>query len=275
MNKVVINFCPTGMVPTKNTTPFVPVHPNEIIEQTQQAYEVGITIAHLHARDENEIGTYKKNIYREIFEGVRKYCPGLIISGSSSGRNFSEFEKRSEVLELKPDMCSLTLSSLNFIKQASVNEPEMILRLAAKMKELGVKPELECFDIGMINYGLYMIKKGLIEGPFYWNLLFGNIFGMQSSLSHLATAINEIPKNQFISLAGIGHEQLKVNSLAITMGYGVRVGIEDNIWFDKNRTKKCTNLELVKRVHALMQINQRELFKASDFGALGFYNKQH
>jgi len=103
-------------------TPYVPISPREIIEQTHEAYELGITIVHLHARDEDESPTWKKNIYRDIFEGVRKHCPDLVICASTSGRLFSEFEKRSEVIELYPDMCSLTLSSLNFSKQAGIRQ---------------------------------------------------------------------------------------------------------------------------------------------------------
>lgn len=270
--KTIINFCPTGMVPTKKMTPHVPVQPNEVIEQTHEAYELGITIAHLHARDSNEVGTYHKSIYQQIFDGVRKHCPDLVICGSSSGRNFPEFEKRSEVLELKPDMCSLTLSSLNFMKQASINAPDMILKLASKMEKFGVHPELECFDLGMINYGLYMIKKDLVKGPFYWNLLFGNIFGMQPTLSHFSAAINSIPNNHHISLAGLGQNQLAVNSLAISQGYGVRVGIEDNIWWDNEKSVKCTNIGLVKRIHDLIALNQKTFFPPKEFGNLGFYN---
>ena len=124
-NKIIINFCPTGMVPTKKDTPHVPISAQEIIEQTHEAYEIGITIAHLHARDDDGVPAYKKVKYAEIFEGVRKYCPTLVVCGSTSGRDFPEFEKRSEVIELQPDMCSLTLSSLNFINKASTNEPWM------------------------------------------------------------------------------------------------------------------------------------------------------
>ena len=273
-NKIIINFCPTGMVPTKESTPFVPISENEIIEQTHEAYEVGITIAHLHARLENGVPTYKKSNYQKIFEGVRKHCPELIICGSTSGRDFPEFEKRSEVIELKPDMCSLTLSSLNFINKASVNEPEMVVRLAEKMKEYGVSPELECFDLGMINYGKYLIKKEIVEGPFYWNLLFGNIAGMQANLNQISSALNEIPQNHYISLAGLADDQLPVNSTAIAMGFGVRTGIEDNIWWDKERTQKCTNLDLVKRVHDLINTNQKTFFHPKEFGALGFYNSK-
>lgn len=258
------------MVPTKSITPNVPISPTEIVEQVHEAYEVGITIAHLHAREKNGMPTYKKSIYRDIFEGVRKHCPELIICGSASGRNFPEFEKRSEVIELKPDMCSLTLSSLNFMHQASVNAPDMIVKLVDKMKSYGVIPELECFSLGMINFGKYLISKKIIDGPIYWNLLFGNIAGFQATMAHINTAIQEIRDNHYVSLGALGTQQLKVNAMAISNGYGVRVGIEDNIWWDKERSRHCTNIELVKRIHQLIEINQQEFMPSKE---LGFYNK--
>lgn len=273
-NKIVINFCPTGMVPTKEMTPNVPISPSEIIEQTHEAYELGITIAHLHAREKDGIPTWKPEVYKNIFEGVRKHCPDLIICGSTSGRNFPEFEKRSAVIELKPDMCSLTLSSLNFIRQASVNDPGMIIKLVEKMTEYGVVPELECFDLGMINYGRYLIDKKYIEGPFYWNLIFGNIAGFQASFNQIGIALNDIPKDHFVSLAGLGSDQLPVNSTAISMGYGARIGIEDNIWWDEKRSRHVSNIELIKRSHELIEINQKTFFNPKEFGELGFYNRK-
>lgn len=273
-DKVVINFCPTGMVPQKDNTPHVPISPEEIIEQTHEAYELGITIAHLHAREEDGIPSYRKSIYQQIFEGVRKHCPELVICGSSSGRNFPEFEKRSEVIELRPDMCSLTLSSLNFLKQASVNAPDMIIQLAEKMNAYGVVPELECFDLGMINYGKYLIRKGILKGPHYWNLLFGNIAGFQPSLSHIGLAVQEIPDSDTIVLAGLGESQLQVNSVAIAMGFGVRVGLEDNIFWDSDRKKLATNLELLARVHDLIRLHGKQFCAPKEFGQRGFYNYQ-
>lgn len=273
-NKIVINFCPTGMIPTKSITSHVPISPQEIIEQTHEAYEMGITIAHLHAREEDGTPSYKKSIYQEIFEGIRTHCPDLIICGSSSGRNFPEFEKRSALIELQLDMCSLTLSSLNFIHQASVNSPDIIISLAEKMKAFGVVPELECFDLGMINYGLYLIEKQIIEGPFYWNLLFGNIAGMQASFTHISTAINEIPTDHYVSLAGLGSDQLPINASAIAMGLGVRVGIEDNIWFDHKGGRLTSNTELIRRIHQLLNIHGKEYFPSSEFGSMGYYNRK-
>lgn len=274
MYKTIINFCPTGMVPTKATTPYVPVSPDEIIDQTHKVYELGITIVHLHARNEDGTPTYRSGIYQKIFEGIRKYCPDLIICGSSSGRNWPEFEKRSEVIELMPDMCSLTLSSLNFAKQSSLNSPEMIVMLAEKMKQFGVVPEMECFDMGMVNYGLYLIRKKIIEGPFYWNLLFGNIAGFQPTFSQIGAVLQEIPKDHYVGMAGIGNSQLQVNMLAIAMGYGVRVGLEDNIWWDEKKSRLASNIELIERIHHIIQISGSSLMTAKEFRMLGFGNKK-
>lgn len=272
--KTIINFCPTGMVPTKAMNSSVPISPLEIIEQVHEAYEIGITIAHIHARDEDGVPTYRKRVYAIIFEGIRKYCPDLVICGSCSGRNFPEFEKRSEIIEIKPDMCSLTLSSLNFIQQASINAPEMIVRLAEKMKEFGVVPEFECFDLGMINYGFYLIEKEIAKPPYYWNLLFGNIAGFQANLNSLSAGVNEIPRDHYISFGGLAKQQLPAVSTAIAMGYGVRIGLEDNLWYDSEKTIPATNISLLKRVHDLNQIHQREWMPSSEFGNLGFYNRK-
>jgi 3-keto-5-aminohexanoate cleavage enzyme len=126
----------------------------------------------------------------------------------------------------------------------------------------------------MINFGKYLINKKIIEGPYYWNILFGNIAGLQANLSHLSFALAEIPEDHFVSIAGLANDQLPMNATAVALGYGVRVGIEDNIWWDTKRTKYCTNLELVKRIHQLIEIHQKEFFEPKEFGELGFYNRK-
>lgn len=270
--QTIINFCPTGMIPTKDMTPHVPVSIQEIVEQTHEAYDIGITMVHLHARDQRGKPTYKKDVYAKIIEGVRKYCPELIVGISTSGRDFPELEKRSEVLELMPDTASLTLSSLNFQKSASVNSPEVIDGLLTKMIEYGVHPELEVFDLGMINFGKYILHKKGLTGPQYWNLLFGNIAGMQPTFSEIGVAVDRIPEGHYISFAGLGSHQKSTNAIAVAAGFGVRVGIEDNIWLDRNRTIKATNSGLVKQIHHLMEYHERTLLTSQQ---MGFYNKKN
>jgi len=260
------------MIPTKDITPHVPVTPNEIIEEVHQANELGITLVHLHARDDIGNPTYKAEVYDKILTGLRKHCPDLVLCVSLSGRNFPELEKRSEVLQLKPDMGSLTLSSLNFPKSASVNSPETVQGLARMMNEFGVKAELECFDSGMVNYSKYLINKGLFKAPFYHNILFGNIANAQADLAYAGLVLRDLPESSYWALAGIGTEQLKMNTWAISAGGGVRVGLEDNIWYDQNRKKLATNIELIKRIHALAHVFEREIMTPSEFGGLGFYN---
>lgn len=269
-DKLIINFTPTGMIPTKEMTPHVPISASEIIEDVHKVSEVGITMVHLHARDFiTGKPTYEKEIYAEILAGIRKYAPTLVICVSLSGRDFKELEQRSDVLslesELKPDMGSLTLSSLNFNKTASINSPEMIQDLAEIMKQRGIVPELEVFDAGMINYSKYLEKKNLIQPPYYFNLLLGNIACAQADMLHTGVMINDLPKDSYWSLAGIGVEQLKMNSLSIAIGGGVRVGLEDNIWYDSARTRLATNLELIERIHIIAKANERQIMTPEEF----------
>lgn len=269
---IIINFCPTGMRPMSSDNATVPIHPQEIVEQTHAAYELGITIVHLHARESDGSPTWKAEMYRSIIEGVRKHCPDLVICVSSSGRKWHEFEKRAEVLSLKPDMCSLTMSSLNFSDGASLNSPEMIIRLAEAMRANGVSPELEIFDLGMINYAQYLIRKGIVKGPGYWNLLFGNLAGLQADPASMAAALQMIPTGAHIAFGGIGHQQLKANTIAISQGYGVRVGLEDNLWMDEQRIVPATNQKLVSRVHELLELLGKRHMPSAMFGRMGFYN---
>jgi 3-keto-5-aminohexanoate cleavage enzyme len=255
-NKFVVNFTPTGMIPTKALTPFVPISVDDVVDDVLAAAKLGASMVHLHARAEiTGEPTYKKENYGTLIKGIREKDNNLVIGVSTSGRKFNSFEKRSECLELegdlKPDLASLTLSSVNFNSQASINSPDMIKRLAQKMLERNIKPELEAFDLGMINYAKYLIRKKLIKPPYYFNLILGNIACAQADMLHLGLMIKELPQDSYWSVGGIGDWQLKMNILSIMSGGGIRVGIEDNIWFDAERTKLATNTALVERILAI------------------------
>lgn len=273
MEKLIINFTPTGMIPTKEMTPHVPIKISEIVDDVHRAVGIGITMVHLHARDQsNGEPTYKAEIYAEIIGKIRSFSKDLIICVSTSGRTFKEFEKRAETLwidgDLKPDMGSLTLSSVNFNQIASINSPEMIQALAKEMKSHGILPELEAFDSGMINYSKYLEKKGILEPPHYFNLLLGNIACAQADLLHAGIMIRDLPNNSIWSLAGIGKAQLKMNSVSIATGGGVRVGLEDNIWFDNHRNRLATNDDLLKRIHRLAESNERKIMSSAELRKL-------
>jgi uncharacterized protein (DUF849 family) len=215
---------------------------------------------------------YHKEIYGEIIQGIRKENKDLILCVSTSGRTYNSFDKRSECLELegelKPDYASLTLSSLNFNKQASINTPDMIKDLAKKMKDRGIRPELEVFDLGMVNYAKYLIRKGRLSPPYYFNIILGNIACAQANMLHLGLIVNELPEDSIWSAGGVGDPQLQTNILAITAGGGARVGIEDNIWFDEERTELATNYDLVKRIVSIAETLQKRPYSPFEAGDL-------
>lgn len=267
--KFILNFSPTGMIPTKTMTSHVPVTPQEIVVQVLEAISLGANMIHLHARD-SKTGepTYKKETYQKIIEGIRKHDKQIILGVSTSGRTYYEFEKRSECLDLegalKPDFGSLTLSSVNFNKQASVSTPKIIQDLARRMMEKGIKPELEVFDLGMINYAKYLIHKKLIQPPYYVNFILGNVACAQSDLLHLGLLIKELPGRTYWSAGGVGDYQFQTNVMALVAGGGVRVGLEDNIFYDRNRTKLATNTELLNRIIDVAKMLDYEPYEVSE-----------
>jgi 3-keto-5-aminohexanoate cleavage enzyme len=268
--KKIINFTPTGTQPTKQNSN-APFFPTEIVEEVHFAFELGITLVHLHARDESFLNTWRVDVYKDIIDGVRKHCPGLPICVSLTGRHFPEFEKRSAVIELMPDMASLTMSSLNFPNSASINEPDVIIKLIEKMDEYGVVPEIECFDSGMLNYTNHLIKKNILKGPHYINVILGNLYNGQSDLSTVASILVNKPKDSIMCFGGIGKDQIKANMLGLLYADGIRIGLEDNLYY-KDKTL-ATNAKLLQRIKRIMYDLDLEVMSSKEFVSLGYANK--
>jgi len=249
---LIVNLAPTGMVPTRTQSAHVPLTPQEIITDVNACIDLGAGMVHLHARDAEGAPTTDAAIFAEIIRGIRDHAPQVIITTTTSGRQVADAEMRATTLRLegdaKPDMASLTLGSMNFSTQASTNAPATITRLAQIMQERGIKPELEVFDLGMVNYARVLIDKGILTPPFYFNILLGNVATAQFNLLHLAALINDLPPGSIWSLAGIGRYQAQVVALGAVLGHGVRTGLEDNLWHDVERTRPATNPELVANV---------------------------
>lgn len=267
-SKTIINLAPTGMIPTKAMNPSVPITADEVIADVLRCVPHGVSIVHLHARDDDETPTHRAEVFARMIEGIRAVHPELVLTVTTSGRTYSELERRAAALTLegdaKPDMASLTLGSVNFNRSASVSSPKMIMRLAHEMGERGIKPELEVFDLGMVNFAHYLIKKNLIQPPHYFNIILGNIAAAQARLHHLGLIVSELPDDSYVCVAGIGDSQLDMNTLGVVMGNGARVGLEDNVWFDRARTTPASNEMLVQRLARVADSLGRELAEAAD-----------
>jgi 3-keto-5-aminohexanoate cleavage enzyme len=259
MDKLIVNAAITGMVPTKADNPNVPITVDEIVADIRRVRDAGASIVHVHARDENGAPTYRREIYQEIISRARAACPDLLISGSTSGRAFKEFSQRSQVLECAPDLGSLTLGSMNFPKQPSVNAPDMIQALAQAMNARGIVPEWEIFDLGMIDYAHYLISKNILRKPYYGNILLGSLGALSATPFNLVACVQALPREMVWSATGIGRFQFFVNTMAITMGGHVRVGLEDNVYLDEAKTKFATNAGLVERVVGVARAVGREI----------------
>lgn len=248
VEKLIVKLAPTGMIPTKQDTPYVPISAEEIIHDAYEAFKLGASVVHVHARDERGVPTHEKRYFKKIIDGIRKLCPEMVICATTSGRVDPQVEHRSEVLDLDLDMASLTVGSLNFPKHPSVNPFETIMRLAAMMKDKGILPELEIFEAGFINTAKYLAQKGYLKKPLHFNLLLGSLGSIPAGISDLAYLVNSLPSESTWSATGIGRFQTQINVAAIVMGGHVRVGIEDSIYYKYAEKQLATNTKLVERI---------------------------
>lgn len=249
---LVINACLTGMVPTKAANPHLPVSGEEIVADALAVVDAGASILHLHAREADGSPAWRPEVFAPIIVAIRRARPETIIGVTTSGRKVSELAQRAAVLELageaRPDMASLTLGSLNFPAEASVNPPETIRRLAGIMLEKGIAPELEIFEPGMLNYAFHLASKGLLPQRCYVNFILGSLGTSPARVLDLANLAREVPPGWLWAGAGVGRYQLTMNTAALVMGGHVRVGLEDNLYYDAQKSRLATNRELVERL---------------------------
>lgn len=262
---LILNLACTGVIPTRAMSPHVPLSHTEIIDDVACCLELGVQMVHLHARDAEGVQTGDPEAYGRLIASIRALPGGreAILCVTTSGRKDASFASRARVLDLdgdaKPDMASLTLSSLNFVQSASINTPDTIRQLAACMQARGILPELEVFDLGMANFGRVLSREGLIPHTPYVNLLLGNIAGAQADPLSLGALLANLPDGSLVSLAGIGRNQLAANALGLLLTDGVRIGLEDNLWMDSGRSEAASNLGLIKRILRLAVELERPL----------------
>jgi 3-keto-5-aminohexanoate cleavage enzyme len=246
---VVITVAITGALPKKSDNPAVPVTPSEQIESTHEAYEAGASLVHIHVRNPDETPSSDPELFGAVQEGVRKHCPGMIVQFSTGGRGRDQ-GKRGAMLYLKPDMASLATGSTNFPNAIYENPPDFVEGLANSMRELGIKPEIEVFDLAMLYNAAKLVDKDLIEAPAHVQFVLGVPNAMparRSILEFLISELREVLPGATWTAAGIGRNQLVVNEWSLELGGHCRTGLEDNIRFDKSRLAR-SNADLVERV---------------------------
>jgi 3-keto-5-aminohexanoate cleavage enzyme len=248
----IISVAITGSVPRKRDNPALPISVPEQVESTHAAYEAGAALVHVHVRDENENPSSDQERFAALQEGVRRHCPDIIVQFSTGGRGRG-LEQRGSMLHLRPDMASLATGSVNFPTIVYENPPDFVRTLAARMRDLGVKPEIEVFDLAMLYNTADLVAEGLIVPPPHVQFVFGVKHALPARrdiLEFEVAKLRELLPGATWTAAGIGRHQLEVNHWALEMGGHCRTGLEDNVRWDKE-TLAESNEQLVRRVAEL------------------------
>jgi 3-keto-5-aminohexanoate cleavage enzyme len=250
-DKVIITVAQTGALVNKQMNPHVPEQPDEIIASAVECYNEGAAIVHVHARDESGENTSNPEIFKTIRDGIREKCRLIIQFSTGGGPNLTQ-EQRIECIKAEPEMASLNTGSLMRITgpYAGVpfsNMPHEIELYLTKMRDMGVKPEMEVYSFAMFREVNDIIKKGLVEKPYYINLVLGMKYqgACDATPKILTTMIDFLPEEAMFNCTAVGSAQLPITTMAMIIGGCVRVGLEDNIFYKKGET--ATNARLVAR----------------------------
>ncbi|MDH2309748.1 3-keto-5-aminohexanoate cleavage protein [Methylobacterium brachiatum] len=244
---VVIAVAITGSVPRKKDNPAVPVTVAEQIESTRQAFEAGATLAHIHVRNDDESPSSDPDKFAAVQEGLRKHCPGMIVQFSTGGRG-RDPAARGLSLKHRPDMASLSTGSVNFPTIVYENSASLVTDLAGQMKQFGIRPEIEIFDLSHLHGAKRLVEAGLIDAHPHVQFVMGVQNAMPAEehlLDILLAETRRILPEATWTAAGIGRNQAVVMEWALARGAdAVRTGLEDNIRVTKDRLA-ASNAELV------------------------------
>ncbi|AWN53128.1 3-keto-5-aminohexanoate cleavage protein [Methylobacterium sp. 17Sr1-1] len=270
MNPVVIAVAITGSVPRKKDNPAVPTTVAEQIESTHQAFEAGATLVHIHVRNDDESPSSDPEKFAAVQEGVRKHCPGMIVQFSTGGRG-RDPSARGLSLVHKPDMASLSTGSVNFPTIVYENHATLVDNLAGLMREHGIRPEIEIFDLSHIHGAKRLIEEGLMDAHPHVQFVMGVKNAMPADehlLDILLAETRRVIPGATWTAAGIGREQARVMGWALARGAdAVRTGLEDNVRVTKDRLA-ASNAELVSLAAEMVTRHNRKVATPAEARAL-------
>ena len=259
MEKLIITAAISGAEVTKEHNPAVPYTVEEIGREAKSAYEAGASIIHLHVREDNGTPTQSESRFTACIAEIKRLCPNVIIQPSTGGAVGMSNEERIQPVNLRPEMATLDCGTVNFGgDDIFVNTENTIIEFGKKMIEFGVKPEVECFDKGMIDMAIRLNKKGYILSPMHFNFVLGVNGGIAATPRDFTFLQDSIPLGSTFTVSGIGRAQFPMAVLGIISGGHVRVGFEDNIYVSKGVLAK-SNGELVEKVVRLAKEFGREV----------------
>jgi len=265
MEKLIITVAITGSRITRGTTPYIPITPGEIVASAIECWEAGASIVHIHVRDPlTGLGTQDIGLFRQVVEPLRERTDLVLCLTTSGipGRNLP-IEERLTPLELEPELASFDAGSINLGGSVFINTPEFLQAAAVRMREVGVKPELEIFDVGMMVTCLRMREEGYLTDPLHFQFVLGTPWGIPGTPQSLLHLLGYLPERSTWSVIGIGKAHLPMSMMGLILGGHIRVGMEDNVYYERSELAK-SNAQFVERIVRIAKEYGREVAAPKD-----------
>lgn len=244
---MVITAAMVGAETTREQTPYLPITAEEIAEDAARCREAGAAMVHLHVRTPDGKPSQDTELFRAAIRAIRKRTD-ILIQVSTGGAVGMDVDERCGGLKLtgedRPDMATLTTGTVNFGDEVFWNPRPLVRDIARRIRALGMRPELECFDVGMIDEARALAREGLVDLPAHFDFVLGVPGALAARVEALEFMTASLPEGSTWTVAAVGRHQLPFVELAAERGGNARVGLEDNIYVSKGVLAKG-NWELV------------------------------
>jgi 3-keto-5-aminohexanoate cleavage enzyme len=256
MSEAVITAALTGPIATKADNPNLPTTPEEIAAAAVGAHEAGAAVVHVHVRDAQGRPTADLELARRTVGLIEDSCPALIQLSTGVGLGVP-YEARERLVEARPRMATLNVCSMTFGQGEFLNPPDGVRRLAARMRELDVKPELEVYDTGHLEMALTLHAEGLLVEPLQFSFVLGVRGGAAATAANLLAMIGRLPEGSIWQVIAIGRANLELTAIGLALGGNARTGMEDTLMLRRG-VPAGSNAELVARLVGVARAIERE-----------------
>ena len=263
---VIVTVAPTGPIATTADNPHLPTTPEQIAAAVGEAYDAGAAVAHIHLRDERERPTADLGIARRTMRLIAERCPVLVQLSTGVGLRVP-FAEREALVELRPRMATLNPCSMSFGAGEFRNPPDGVRRLAARMRELDVKPELEIYDTGHLDACLRLHAEGLLAEPLQFSIVVGVRGGMAATPDNLLTMVRRLPPGAIWQVIAVGRANLSLTAIGLSLGGNARAGLEDTLHLREDELSPG-NRPLVERTVRLATDLDRPIASVDDAARL-------
>lgn len=258
MSKTIITVATTGAWPKKKDNPNIPMTPAEIAADVYACWQAGAAICHLHMRDDAGNGTMNTAKFRETISLIRahKDCDIILNCTTSGDLNATDETRQAHLKELRPEMGTFDCGSMNWQHNALfLNPPHFLEELGQTMQDVGVKPEIESFDPGMIYNAAYYLKKGILKAPLHFQMCMGaagGIRGTTKNLLFMVETMQAVAPGSTWSAFGVGSCAVELLYATLALGGHIRVGMEDNVFYSKGVLAE-SNAQFVARARRMVE----------------------